>query len=119
MDAIFLVETLWISHLVYTMTHRNLKVSFCGDIAAVFDGHGGHCAAEYLSNNLYSVFSEEIDLNAYGDEQPVDGTTLLISQSSSFLTMRRYLEAEWPSHVYGCAGSAGDLLFTCPDRWAL
>jgi serine/threonine protein phosphatase PrpC len=39
----------------------------------VFDGHGGTVAAEYLSVNLYWVFSEALDDDGYGEERPVSG----------------------------------------------
>eukprot|EP00884_Botryococcus_braunii_P000320 jgi/Botrbrau1/10289/Bobra.0120s0011.1 len=44
----------------------------CGFLfAGVFDGHGGTVAAEYLSVNLYWVFSESLDEDEYGKERPV------------------------------------------------
>lgn len=45
----------------------------CGFLfAAVFDGHSGFAAANYLSDHLYEVFSEAIDEGTYGEECDVE-----------------------------------------------
>lgn len=35
---------------------------------AVFDGHGGHSAADYMSKNFYKLLSVSIDDDANGSE---------------------------------------------------
>ena len=44
---------------------------FC--CAAVFDGHSGFAAAQYLSEQLYDSFSDAIDEGSYGPECSIDG----------------------------------------------
>ncbi|CAL5225273.1 g8068 [Coccomyxa viridis] len=45
----------------------------CGFLfAAVFDGHSGFAAAQYLSEHLYDCFSDAIDEGAYGPECSID-----------------------------------------------
>jgi len=41
--------------------------------AAVFDGHGGVSAGEYLCKELYSVLSDAIDEETYGEECSLEG----------------------------------------------
>ena len=42
-------------------------------LAGVFDGHGGHLAADYLSQHLYQKVSDCIDEDTYGTECSVTG----------------------------------------------
>jgi serine/threonine protein phosphatase PrpC len=39
----------------------------------VFDGHGGVSAGEYLCKELYSVLSDAIDEETYGEECSLEG----------------------------------------------
>ncbi len=41
--------------------------------AAVFDGHGGVSAGQYLCKELYSVLSDAIDEETYGEECSLEG----------------------------------------------
>ena len=36
--------------------------------AAIFDGHGGHLAADYMSQNLYKILSESINDELHNTE---------------------------------------------------
>jgi len=42
-------------------------------IAAVFDGHAGKAAANYLRDNLYNVFSEMLDMHSLGLDCSLQG----------------------------------------------
>lgn len=58
----------------------------CLDLrAAVFDGHSGFAAAQYLSEHLYDCFSDAIDEGSYGPECSYDGDVLLPALFSSTL----------------------------------
>ena len=58
------------------MPWHDMYVSGCLSAgAAVFDGHSGFAAAQYLSEHLYDSFSEAIDEGSYGPECTFDGVT--------------------------------------------
>ena len=42
-------------------------------LAAVFDGHGGVSAGQYLCKQLYEVLSDAIDEETYGEECSLEG----------------------------------------------
>lgn len=43
-----------------------------GQLAAIFDGHGGRSAADYMSNNLYAILSHSIDDETHNSESDVE-----------------------------------------------
>ena len=65
--------------------------------AAVFDGHSGFAAAQYLSEHLYDCFSDAIDEGSYGPECSVDGVTL--EHLSSPHTQQHYHSLHMPGMV--------------------
>ena len=42
-------------------------------IAAIFDGHGGRLAADYMSKNLYEILSHNIDDETHNTECDIEG----------------------------------------------
>ena len=52
--------------------------------AAVFDGHSGFAAAQYLSEQLYDSFSDAIDEGSYGPECSVDGAAPIYVPTCAF-----------------------------------
>lgn len=48
----------------------------CVAATAVFDGHGGHSAADYMSKNLYKILSVSIDDETHNSESKVEGKCL-------------------------------------------
>ena len=45
--------------------------------AAIFDGHGGHSAADYMSKNLYKILSVSIDDETHETEGQVESERFL------------------------------------------
>ena len=45
-------------------------------LAAVFDGHGGHSAADYMSKNLYKILSVSIEDEKKDGECQIEGKLL-------------------------------------------
>ena len=45
-------------------------------LAAVFDGHGGHSAADYMSKNLYKILSVSIEDEKKDSECQIEGKLL-------------------------------------------
>lgn len=50
--------------------------------AAVFDGHGGHSAADYMSKNLYRILSVSIDDETHNSESQVLGKVCCLVDGS-------------------------------------
>ena len=51
----------------------------------MFDGHGGHSAADYMSKNLYKILTHSIDDETHNSESSAQGKAfdMLISLSAS------------------------------------
>ena len=56
----------------------------CVSATAVFDGHGGHSAADYMSKNLYKILSVSIDDETHNSERKVEGKCLTSAFAVSF-----------------------------------
>ena len=58
----------------------------CLNVAAIFDGHGGHSAAEYMSQNLYEILSVSIDDETHDTECQIE-SKLFAACSRSVLSL--------------------------------
>lgn len=55
----------------------------CIAATAVFDGHGGHSAADYMSKNFYKLLSVSIDDETHESERKVESKVLPPCRASS------------------------------------
>lgn len=67
---------LYTSYIAYISSKVRTYSDSCIAATAVFDGHGGHSAADYMSKNFYKLLSVSIDDETHESERKVESKVL-------------------------------------------
>ena len=60
------------SYIVCASSKLEICTDSCTATTAVFDGHGGHSAADYMSKNFYKLLSVSIDDETHESDRKVE-----------------------------------------------